>query len=108
VARPMLGLCLSIGYGYGVNAAPAVANLIYLPMSFASGIFIPLANMPSFLQKIAPYLPTYHYAQFVQHGLARTTDESLTTAVLWLVGWGIVLFAVAIRMYRADIARKFS
>ncbi|HXM58792.1 MAG TPA: ABC transporter permease [Candidatus Dormibacteraeota bacterium] len=107
-ALPLLGLGLAIGYGSGVNAAPAVANLIYLPMSFASGIFIPLSAMPSFLQKVAPYLPTYHYAQFVQHGLAPTTDESLTTAIVWLVGWGIVLFAIAIRMYRMDIARKFS
>jgi ABC-2 type transport system permease protein len=107
-ALPLLGLGLAIGYGSGVNAAPAVANLIYLPMSFASGIFIPLSAMPSFLQKIAPYLPTYHYAQVVQHGLAQTTDESQATAIVWLVGWGILLFAIAIRMYRTDIARKFS
>ncbi|HEY4026138.1 MAG TPA: ABC transporter permease [Candidatus Dormibacteraeota bacterium] len=107
-ALPLLGLGLAIGYGSGANAAPAVANLIYLPMSFASGIFIPLPVMPSFLQKVAPYLPTYHYAQVVQSGLQPKTDEPLSTAVLWLAGWGIVLFAIAIRVYRADVARKFS
>jgi ABC-2 type transport system permease protein len=107
-ALPLLGLGLAIGYGSGPNAAPAVANLIYLPMSFASGIFIPLSNMPDFLQKLAPYLPTYHYMQVVQHGLAPSTAESLGTAILWLVVWGVVLFAVAIQLYRADVARKFS
>jgi ABC-2 type transport system permease protein len=106
-ALPLLGLGLAIGYGSGVNAAPAVANLIYLPMSFASGIFIPLSMMPSFLQKVAPFLPTYHYAQVVQHGLLQKTDEPLSTAIFWLVGWGIVLFAIAIRVYQRDVARKF-
>ncbi len=107
-ALPLLGLGLAIGYGSGPNAAPAVANLIYLPMSFASGIFIPLSAMPSFLQKLAPYLPTYHYAQVVQHGLSPAAAGPLSTAILWLLGWGIVLFATAIRLYRVDVARKFS
>jgi ABC-2 type transport system permease protein len=106
-ALPLLGLGLAIGYGSGVNAAPAIANLIYLPLSFASGLFIPLQNMPNFIQSIAPYLPTYHYAEVVRYGLIPT-DESLGFAVLWLVVWGVILFGIATWAYRADIARKFS
>lgn len=106
-ALPLLGLGLAIGYGSGVNAAPAVANLIYLPMSFASGLFIPLQQLPDFIQKIAPYLPTYHYAEVIRYGLTHT-EESLGSAVLWLVVWGAVLFGIATRAYRADVARKFS
>jgi len=106
-ALPLLGLGLAIGYGTGVNAAPAVANLIYLPMSFASGLFIPLQQLPMFIQQIAPYLPTYHYAQLVRYGLTPT-DESLGAALLWLVVWGVILFGIATRAYRADVARKFS
>lgn len=106
-ALPLLGLGLAIGYGSGVNAAPAIANLIYLPMSFASGLFIPLQNLPNFIQTIAPFLPTYHYAEFIRYGVTPT-DEPLGTAVLWLVVWGVVLFGIATRAYRTDIARKFS
>lgn len=106
-ALPLLGLGLAIGYGAGANAAPAIANLIYLPMSFASGLFIPLQNMPDFIGKIAPYLPTYHYAQFVDSGLVKT-NEGFGMAILWLVGWGVVLFAIAVRVYRLDQAKKFS
>jgi ABC-2 type transport system permease protein len=106
-ALPLLGLGLAIGYGSGPNAAPAVANLIYLPLSFASGLFIPLQSMPNFIQKIAPYLPTYHYGQVIHAGFIPL-DEPLSTAVLWLVGWGLVLFGIAIRAYRIDVARKFS
>ena len=106
-ALPLLGLGLAIGYGTGPNAAPAVCNLIYLPMSFASGLFIPLQSLPDFIGKIAPYLPTYHYSQLVDDGLAKTR-ESPAVALVWLVGWGVVLLGAAIRAYRADQSRKFS
>ena len=106
-ALPLLGLGLAIGYGSGPNAAPALCNLIYLPLSFASGLFVPLRSLPDFIHKVAPYLPTYHYSQLVDHGLTHT-DESLPISLLWLVGWGILLFAAAVRFYRLDQARKFS
>ena len=60
---PLIALGFAIGYLAGPNAAPAVANLIYLPLAFASGIFLPYEQLPAFVQRVAPYLPTYHYAQ---------------------------------------------
>ncbi|MGH2355092.1 MAG: ABC transporter permease, partial [Chloroflexota bacterium] len=57
---PLIGLGFAIGYSAGPNAAPGVANLIYLPLSFASGLFVPLSVMPDLVQWVAPYLPTYH------------------------------------------------
>ncbi len=106
-ALPLLGLGLAIGYSSGPNAAPAISNLIYLPLSFASGLLIPLQSLPDFVARIAPYLPTYHYAELVDSGLTRT-DEGPLAALLWLAGWGIVLFAIAARSYRRDWSRKFS
>jgi len=40
------------------NAAPAIVNLIYLPMSFHICLWIPLRFMPYVLLYIAPALPT--------------------------------------------------
>src|SRR5437899_5909832 len=60
---PFIGLGFWIGYWSGPNAAPAVANLIYLPLSFASGLFVPVNQLPDFVRTIAPYLPSSHYAQ---------------------------------------------
>jgi len=48
------------------NAAPGIVNLIYLPMSFASGLWIPFQYLPHWVQKIAPFLPTYHLAQLME------------------------------------------
>ena len=106
-AVPLIGLGMAIGYAAGPNSAPAVTNLIYLPMSFASGLFVPVQDLPDFVQKIAPYLPTYHYGQLAWNAVGAPT-ESVEKAVLWLAAWAVVLFALALRFIRLDQSRKFS
>jgi len=106
---PMIGIGMAIGYGVGPNAAPAVVNVFYLPMAFLSGIFFPLRLMPDVLQKIGHVLPTYHYAQLGYGTLGQgVADEGAETALVWLAAWTIVLFAIAVRIYRVDESRKFS
>jgi ABC-2 type transport system permease protein len=108
-SAPMIGLGMAIGYGTNANSAPAITNAIYLPMSFLSGIFIPLAILPTFIRNVGQVLPTYHYAELgwnvLGHGVA---NESTGQALLWLAGWTIVLLAAAVRIYRIDESRKFS
>jgi ABC-2 type transport system permease protein len=104
---PLIALGMAIGYMSGPNAAPAVANLIYLPLSFASGIFIPVFALPDFVQKVAPYLPTYHYGQLAWGAIGHA-DEPLSKSVLWLAAWLLVLGAIAVRAYTVEQRRKFS
>ena len=47
------------------NAAPGIVNLIYLPMSYLSGLWVPIRFLPHWLHQIAPALPTYHLAQLM-------------------------------------------
>jgi len=62
-AIPFASMGLLLALVMPANAAPGIINLIYLPMSFASGLWMPLSMLPHWMQKIAPALPTYHYAQ---------------------------------------------
>ena len=50
---PFSAMGLAIGYFAKPNSAPAVVNLIYLPMSFCSGLWIPLFMLPHGLQMFA-------------------------------------------------------
>jgi ABC-2 type transport system permease protein len=106
-ALPMAGLGIAIGYGAGPNVAPALTNAVYLPMTFLSGIFIPFQILPSGIKRVGSWLPTYHYAQLAWGAIGRN-DETMLTAILWLVGWGVVLFFLALRVYRLDQDKKFS
>jgi ABC-2 type transport system permease protein len=104
---PMMGLGMAIGYSTSANAAPAVTNLIYLPMSFISGIFIPINQLPDAIQAVGKVLPLYHYSQLPLEIVGQNT-ENVQTAIIWLIGWTVVLFAVGLRFYRTDESRKFS
>ena len=59
-AAPFCAIGCALAYSVGPNSAPAITNLIYLPMSFASGLWIPIEGLPKFVQTIAPGLPPYH------------------------------------------------
>jgi ABC-2 type transport system permease protein len=82
------------------NAAPGVINLIYLPMSFASGFWMPISSLPHWLRVLAPALPTYHLAQlalnifgFAQPGRMLPHWEALTGFTLLMLGAAWIIFA---------------
>jgi len=106
-ALPFIALGFAIGYAAGPNSAPAFANLIYLPLAFASGLFVPPRALPEFVQRVAPYLPTYHYGQLAWGSLGAGS-EPLGASVAWLAAYTVVFFALALRAYRREEVRKFS
>jgi ABC-2 type transport system permease protein len=60
---PFAAMGLLVALTVPANAGPGVINLINLPMAFASGMWMPLTILPHWLQRIAPVLPGYHFAQ---------------------------------------------
>jgi len=106
---PFIGLGFALGYLAGPNSAPAVTNLIYLPTAFASGLFFPLRFLPHFLQQIAPYLPLYRAAQLVWDSVGAPTEGgSLSTDWLYLAGYTVAFFLLALWAYRRDQGKKFN
>jgi ABC-2 type transport system permease protein len=80
---PFCAIGLFVGSHVPANAAPAVANLVFLPMMWLSGLFIPL---PSFLQPWAAIWPAFHLQQvaLTAAGIAppKTLDPKMALAVL--------------------------
>ena len=103
---PFIALGFAIGYTCGPNVAPAAANLIYLPLSFASGLFVPVSQLPGFVRAVAPYLPAYHYGQLAWSAVGAAT-EPMPVALAWLAGYAAVFLAIAFRAYRREESRKF-
>ena len=73
------------------NAAPGVVNLIYLPMSFLSGLWIPVRMLPKWLQPVSPWLPTYHLSQLMEHVFGYQDAASMTSHWAGLVGFTAVM-----------------
>ncbi|QSA97255.1 ABC transporter permease [Methylococcus sp. EFPC2] len=60
---PFCALGLWIGTLVKGQAAVAVVNLVYLPMSVLSGLWMPLAAFPTALQKLAVVWPAWHLSR---------------------------------------------
>ena len=60
---PFSAMGLALGYFTGPNSAPATINLIYLPMSFCSGLWVPFMFLPKIVRQIALILPPFHLSQ---------------------------------------------
>jgi ABC-2 type transport system permease protein len=60
---PFCLLGLALGMVLKAESAPAIVNVIYLPMAFLSGLWIPITMLPEFLQSFANFLPPYHLSQ---------------------------------------------
>jgi ABC-2 type transport system permease protein len=97
---PFTAMGLLVALLVPANAAPGVINLIYLPMSFASGFWMPISSLPHWLRVLAPALPTYHLAQlalnifgFAQPGRMLPHWEALTGFTLLMLGAAWIIFA---------------
>lgn len=104
---PFVALGLFIGYVAGPNSAAAIANVIFLPLSFASGLFVPLAFMPTFIQNVAPYLPAYHTAQLAWTTLGAGDGSPLSVHLLWLAGYTVLFLALGLVAYRRDEGKTY-
>src|SRR5580700_546015 len=60
---PFSAMGLAIGYFAGPNSAPAAINLIYLPLSICSGLWVPYMSLPKLVRQLALALPPYHLSQ---------------------------------------------
>ncbi|MBX6771802.1 MAG: ABC transporter permease [Chloroflexi bacterium] len=105
---PFIALGLWIGHTAGPTTAPAIANLIYLPLAFASGLFIPVEHLPATIRGISPFLPSYHIAQLGWTFLGAGDRVGMPTHLLWLAGYTALFLALARWAYRRDEHATFS
>ena len=96
---PFCGLGLLVGTLVKGQAAPAVLNLIYVPMSFLSGLWLPLSVLPHALAQLAPVWPAYHLAKLTQYVIGEG-DAGFWPHVLNLAGMSVVFFLLARRGLR--------
>ena len=86
------------------NAAPGVINLIYLPMSFCGGLWMPIETLPHWLQVIAHGLPSFWFARLALRTLGYS-DSSAIVAWALLAGYTVLFFSAAAFIFRRQEAQ---
>jgi len=94
-AIPFGAIGLAIGSFAGPNSAANIVNMIYLPMGFCGGLWMPIEVLPKALQHLAPWLPSYHFGQIALAVLHAPVQGSVVTHVEALAGFGLLFAGVA-------------
>ncbi|MDW8426916.1 MAG: ABC transporter permease, partial [Meiothermus sp.] len=103
VPLALLGLC--VGYWCSPKAAVPVANLLYLPLSFVGGLWVPPQFLPELARQVSPFTPTRQWGELVWasvSGKGWGPEPFLWLAVFTLVFGGLTLWG-----YRRDEGQRF-
>jgi len=98
---PFCAIGLFVGSVVGGNAAPALLNMLYLPMAFLSGLWLPLTMLPGIISTIAPVWPAYHLGQLALKVVGFDMGQPVWVHVLVLAGITVLFFVLAQRRLSA-------
>ena len=93
-----MGMVLALTVPF--NSAPGIANMIYLPMSFLGGLWIPIMMLPHALQRVALVLPTYHLAQLMLGSFGYANAGSTSSHWYGLLGFTMLMLGIAAIAFR--------
>jgi ABC-2 type transport system permease protein len=101
VCFTVLGLAITAAIP-NAEAAPAIVNLVLLPLTFVSGIWMVLTDAPTWLDAIAKIFPVRAFAHGLQHAFHPATTGSgiVGTDLMVLTIWTLIGLRVCQRWFR--------
>lgn len=82
------------------KSASAIGTIVFFPLAFFAGLWLPRANMNDVLRTISDFTPLGAGVQALQDASAGHWPQLLHLAVM--LGWAIVAGALATRYFRWD------
>ena len=98
---PFAAIGLFFGSLVSGTAAPALLNVLYLPMAFLSGLGLPLSMLPEFLSRLAPIWPAYHLGQLALKVVGHDQGQPAWLHLLALAAVTALFFVLAQRRLSA-------
>lgn len=108
---PFAALGIFLGFIGSASLTQAFSTLFAMVLSFASGFFLPLQFMPTFIQDAAPYLPTYHLVQLAYAAVGATQSldsHPLRMHFAFLAAYALVFAMLGSWAYIRDENRNFA
>jgi ABC-2 type transport system permease protein len=93
-AAPFCAIGLFIGTLASGKAAPALVNVLYLPMIYLSGFLFPLPTSMKWIERISP---AYHLHQLALAAIGAPSEGALPVHAAILACVTVVLAALAVR-----------
>ncbi len=104
---------LLIGFLARPHGASAIALLLLFPLSLASGVFMPVDQLPGIVRDVSMVTPTYHLAELARLAAGFDASGLPATGSAWqhvavIAAWSAAGFAAVALTYRRMVARQFA
>lgn len=99
---PFCLMGLTLGLTLSAKSAPATINLIYLPLAFLGGLWLPIQMLPGALQQLAFMLPSYHLGQLGYAVIGQDRAESIWVNLAVLALYSVVFALLAKARFHAQ------
>jgi len=105
ISIPAALMGIALGYATSAKAASALANLIFLPLAFLGGLWIPPIALPEIVKSISIWTPIRQMGEFAW--AAITLDLPNMNYILGLGAYTIGLVVLVIFLVRRDGKKRF-
>ncbi len=106
VAIPASLMGVALGYFSNSRAAPALANLIFLPLAFLGGLWIPPIGLPKIVDEISIWTPTRQMAELGWSAINGQMADNRT--LMMFAGYTILFALIAFLLILRDRQRRFA
>jgi ABC-2 type transport system permease protein len=104
-AAPFAVLGIALGYWAPVRGALPIANLLYLALSYAGGLWFRVRDLPAPVADVSPYLPTRSLADALT---ATAVGDVVAVRAVWsLIGFTVLFAVFALWGYRRDEGKHY-
>jgi len=105
ISIPAALMGIALGYSTSAKAASALANLIFLPLAFLGGLWLPPIALPEIIKSISIWTPTRQMGEFAW--AAVTLDLPNINYILGLGAYTIGFAILVIFLIRRDGKKRF-
>ena len=97
---------LALGYSLSAKAAVPIVNLVFLPLAFVGGLWLPPASLPHTIELISRFTPTRHLAELAWSTVIEPAPLPWTSLVV-LAAYGVGFAGVAFWAFRRDWSARY-
>jgi len=84
----------------------AVTNFVLLPLTFLSGTFYSVTQLPDFAHSVTLWNPVFYLIDGFRYGVTGHADGSIATGVALVIGVNLVLWCVCHMLFRTGYRLK--
>ncbi len=102
---PFVLMGIALGYWASARAAVPIATACNLLLAYGGGLWMPPDDLPGFVAKLSPYLPTRQFGDLLWSAIGGTHAPR---AIAGLALYSVIFAIIAAIGYRRDEQRRYA